>query len=398
MKLIPIPDEQYDDYRLDLMFDCYKWDPQFVDNNTVARYALVISGEEHEELSALTRQLDYETRQAEYIVNDNVNLTHKLKLSKTLKKEIRRMDNYNADKHVRLMRYDFHPTVEGKWAVSEVNSDVPGGFAEASLMPQRAIKILGNYSYINFGEVLVKAIQDKIKCGKVMLVHCTSYSDDRQVMQFLGDRLQASGFEVIYAAADHLKFIDKKAYSILDGNEGYVDAIIRFTPVEWLIQMKTRNWHGYFDTETLSCNHPVAIYAQTKRFPFIWDELESAGVNMNTWRKLLPDTLEVKSANGLEGYIYKPVYGRVGENISIKEACTDSEYKKILKDVKKYPKKYIAQKKFISRALEGVNGEKFHVCLGSYAVQGEHAGYYARISPTPRIDSNAADIPVLIEV
>ena len=220
MKLIPIPDEQYDDYRLDLMFDCYKWDPQFVDNNTVARYALVISGEEHEELSALTRQLDYETRQAECIVNDNVNLTHKLKLSKTLKKEIRRMDNYNADKHVRLMRYDFHPTAEGKWAVSEVNSDVPGGFAEASLMPQRAIKILGNYSYINFGEVLVKAIQDKIKCGKVMLVHCTSYSDDRQVMQFLGDRLQANGFEVIYAAADHLKFIEKKAYSILDGNEG----------------------------------------------------------------------------------------------------------------------------------------------------------------------------------
>ena len=43
------------------------------------------------------------------------------------------------------------------------------------------------------------------------------------------------------------------------------------------------------------------------------------------------------------------------------------------------------------------NGESFHVCLGSYSVDGEHAGYYARISETPRIDSNAADIPVLIE-
>lgn len=399
MKLIPIPEERYNDYRLDLMFDCYKWDPQFVDNNTVAKYALVISKEEHEELSALTRQLDYETRQAECIINDNIGLTRKLKLSQKLLKEIRRMNNYNADKHVRLMRYDFHPTVEGKWAVSEVNSDVPGGFAEASLMPQRAIQILGNYSYINFGEILVKAIADKLNAGgRIMLVHCTSYSDDRQVMQFIGDRLQAGGFKVIYAAADHLKFIDKKAYSILDGNEGYVDAIIRFTPIEWLIQMKTRNWHGYFDTETLSCNHPIAIYAQTKRFPFIWDELERAGVNMKTWRELLPDTVETKALKGLNGYIYKPVYGRVGENISIKEACTDSEYKKILKDVKKYPQKYIAQKKFISRALKGINGEEFHVCLGSYAVEGEHAGYYARISPTPRIDSNSADIPVLIEV
>ena len=399
MKLIPIPTEQYNDYRLDLMFDCYKWDPQFVDNNTIAKYALVISKTEHEELSLLTEQLDLETRQAEAAINDNINLARNLKLSRTLLKEISRMNNYNHEKHVRLMRYDFHPTVEGKWAVSEVNSDVPGGFAEASLMPQRAIQILGNYSHINFGEILVKAIADKINAGgRIMLVHCTSYSDDRQVMQFLGDRLQLSGFKVIYAAADHLKFIDKKAYSILDGNEGYVDAIIRFTPIEWLIQMKTRNWHGYFDTETLSCNHPIAIYAQTKRFPFIWDELEDFGVSMNTWRQLLPDTVETKSATGMDGYIYKPVYGRVGENISIREACTDSEYNKILKDVRKHPQKYIAQKKFISRALEGINGEQFHVCLGSYAVEGEHAGYYARISPTPRIDSNAADIPVLIEV
>ena len=45
----------------------------------------------------------------------------------------------------------------------------------------------------------------------------------------------------------------------------------------------------------------------------------------------------------------------------------------------------------------GDNYEEFHVCLGSYTVDGAHAGYYARISNTPRIDSNAADIPVLIE-
>lgn len=399
MKLIPIPEERYYDYRLDLMFDCYKWDPQFVDNNTIAKYALVISQKEHEEISDFTRRLDYETRQAEELINNNMTLTAKLKLSKILQKEILKMNNYNSEKHVRLMRYDFHPTVEGKWAVSEVNSDVPGGFAEASLMPQKAINILGNYKYINFGEILIKAISDKLgQSGRIMLVHCTSYSDDRQVMQFLGDSLQEKGFEVIYAAADHLKFIEKKAYSILDGNEGYVDAIVRFTPVEWLIQMKTRNWHGYFSTETLSCNHPVAIYAQTKRFPFIWNELEENGVSMKMWRELLPNTLEVRDAKGLEGYIYKPVYGRVGENISIKEACTDSEYVKILKEVKKHPQKYIAQKKFESQKLQGINGEEFHVCLGSYAVEGEHAGYYARISPTPRIDSNAADIPVLIEV
>ena len=69
----------------------------------------------------------------------------------------------------------------------------------------------------------------------------------------------------------------------------------------------------------------------------------------------------------------------------------------ILKDVKKNPKEYLAQKKFISKPVVDEDGNEFHVCLGSYTVDGKHGGYYARISNAPRIDSNAADIPVLIE-
>ena len=205
------------------------------------------------------------------------------------------------------------------------------------------------------------------------------------------------GFKIIYAAADHLNFKDSEAFSILDNNEGKVDAIVRFTPLEWLIGIKPKRWQGYFNTTTMSCNHPIAIYAQTKRFPFVWDALEKHGIKLDTWRKLLPETLEVKDAKGKEGFIYKPACGRVGENISIKEACKEEEYKQILKEVKKYPKMYLAQRKFNSKPLVGNGGEEFHVCLGSYSVDGKHAGYYARISKTPRIDSNAADIPVLIE-
>lgn len=65
MKLVPIPKDKYDEYRLSLMFDCYKWDPQFLDNNTIAKYALVITQKEHEELEKLTEELDRETRAAE---------------------------------------------------------------------------------------------------------------------------------------------------------------------------------------------------------------------------------------------------------------------------------------------------------------------------------------------
>ena len=400
MKLIPIPQNEYEAYRLTLMFDCYKWDPQFLDHNTIAKYALVITQKEHEELVSLTEKLDSETRAAEVFLNNNLKLAKPLALPKSVSNEIKNMKNYEENKHIRLMRYDFHPITKGKWAVSEVNSDVPGGFAESSLMPKAFLELLKeeNYWYKDFGEILVSAIQKKVKNqGRIMLVHCTSYSDDRQVMQFLGDRLKERGFHVIYGAADHLRFQDKSAFSILDGNEGKIDAIIRFTPLEWLTEIKPKRWQGYFDTTTISCNHPIAIFAQTKRFPLVWDVLEKNGIPMSAWRELLPKTLEVKEAKGKEGYIYKPACGRVGEKISIKEACREDEYKKIIADVKRHPKKYLAQERFHSKPLEGMNGESFHVCLGSYTVDGGHAGYYARISETPRIDSNAADIPVLIE-
>jgi glutathionylspermidine synthase len=344
--------------------------------------------------------LDYETRAAEVFLNGHLDAAKALELPKKFYKEVRSMTNYNPEKHIRLMRYDFHPVDDHKWAVSEVNSDVPGGFAEASLMPRAAMDVIGEseYWYKNFGEILVQTIVEKVPAnGRIMLVHCTCYSDDRQVMQFLGDTLKKQGFQIIYAAADHLRFENAKAISILDGNEGEIDAIIRFSPLEWIGEMKTKRWKGYFDTTTVSCNHPIAIFAQTKRFPLVWNILEQNGIAMSTWRELLPETLEVREAKGKEGYIYKPAYGRVGEKISIKEACKGDEYKKIMADVKRHPKKYLAQKRFNSRPLAGVEGEAFHVCLGSYAVDGKHAGFYARISETPRIDSSAADIPVLIE-
>lgn len=401
MKLIPIPKEKYDEYKLTLMFDCYKWDPQYLDQNTVAPYALVITQEEHKELVQYIEKLDRETKAAEEYLNQHQELIKPLALPKRIRRELHKITNYDPDKHVRLKRYDFHPTIEGKWAVSEVNSDVPGGYAEGSFMPKLALDTIGEedkYLCMNFGENLVAAISSKVRAGgRIMLVHCTSYSDDRQVMQFLGDRLKEKGFQVLYGAADHVKFENGKAYSTLDGNEGELDMVYRYTPLEWMIEMRRKYYKDYYGSTVPTCNHPIAIYAQTKRFPLVWDELEKHGISMSTWRELLPETLEVKDAKGKEGYIYKPACGRVGDGISIKEACVDDEYKKILKDVKWHPKKYLAQKKFIAKPLETEDGEQFHVCLGCYTVDGTHAGYYARISKSLRIDSNAADTPVLIE-
>ena len=400
MKLIKIPEDKYYEYKIQAMFDCYKWDPQFCDNNTLSRYVLILSKEENEELVKLTQNLDKETIRAEEYLNKNIKIAKKLSLPKKILEQIPSMQDYDKTKNIRLMRYDFHPSVNGDWVVTEVNSDCPGGFAESSLLPDLARRTLNiaTLEYNSFGEKMVDAINKRLdKKGTIMMVHCTCFSDDRQVMQYMGDRLKREGYNIIYGAADHINFKDKKAYCILENNQISIDLIFRFTPLEWLIQMKPRRWDGYFSSKTMSCNHPISIYAQSKRFPFVWNDLEKVGINMKTWRKLLPETLEIKNMNLKDGYIYKPVYGRVGEKISIKEACKDDEYEKILKDVKKHPKQYLIQKKFKSNPLETEDGKKYHVCIGSYTIEGEHAGYYARMSQYPRIDSYAEDIPVLIE-
>jgi len=400
IKLITINDEKYPEYRIKAMFDCYKWDPYFLDNNTIAKHVLVLTKEEHEKLKKYTEDLDLETRNAEKFLNSHQELIKPLALPRGILNDIKNMTNYDEDKNIRLMRYDFHPVKDGDFMISEVNSDVPGGFAESSLLPKLAKETVeaNNCTYIDFSEILINSITQKTKKnGNIMLVHCTSYSDDRQVMQFLGDKLSKLGYNILYGAADHIIFKDKEAYSILAGNECKLDAIIRFTPLEWMIGMKPKRWGGYFDSITPQCNHPVAMFAQTKRFPLVWDDLERNHISMKNWKILLPNTIEVKDAKGKDGYIFKPACGRVGENISIKEACAEGEYNKIIKDVMLHPKHYLAQKKFISNPVKTKEGEEFHVCIGSYSIDGKHGGYYARLSKLPRIDSNAQDIPVLIE-
>lgn len=400
MKLIKIPEDKYYNYRIDAMFECYKWDPQFCDSNTLANYVLVLTKEENAEVIKLTESLDKETRLAEEYLNQHRKIAKKLALPKRILEKIPNMQNYDKSNNIRLMRYDFHKDIDSKWVVSEVNSDVPGGFAESSVLPDLARKTINmpELEYNSFGDNMLNAINNLLnRKGTIMMVHCTCFSDDRQVMQYMGDLLQKEGYDVIYGAADHVNFKEKKAYCILDNNQKYIDLIFRFTPLEWLIQMKPRRWDGYFDTITKSCNHPISIYAQSKRFPFVWDELENAGINMKTWKSLLPETFEVKEVKPQDEYIYKPVYGRVGERISIKEACKGDEYLRILADVKKHPKHYLMQKKFKSQPIKCDDGLEYHICLGSYTVEGKHAGYYARMSPYPRIDSYAADIPVLIE-
>ena len=83
-------------------------------------------------------------------------------------------------------------------------------------------------------------------------------------------------------------------------------------------------------------------------------------------------------------------------DITIREALTEKERRKILRAVRRYPGEWIAQKRFSSVPLTDGAGGACHLCVGVFTVNGRAAGFYGRSGVYPRIDRYAKDIPILI--
>ena len=77
--------------------------------------------------------------------------------------QLKQIENYRRENHVRLMRFDFHPTENG-WVLSEVNSDVPAGMAEGSVLSELAHRYFDSdaFAALPRGDI-VKNIFDAFK-------------------------------------------------------------------------------------------------------------------------------------------------------------------------------------------------------------------------------------------
>ena len=110
MKLVKIPENKYYDYRVQAMFDCYKWDPMFCDSNTLSKHVLVLTKEESDEIVKLTEELDKETRCAEEFLNKHIKLAKKLSLPKKILEKIPKMQIYDKSCSVYTVNY-FHKVI-----------------------------------------------------------------------------------------------------------------------------------------------------------------------------------------------------------------------------------------------------------------------------------------------
>jgi hypothetical protein len=396
----PIDARIFSEIKRAAIFECCKWDPQVEDVCTLSPLPVKLTSEAWKELVSLSEKLAQETIAAETFFRQDRRFLKELGIPWRLRRRLTDPEiAAEQSRQLRLIRFDFHFTTEG-WRISEANTDVPGGFNEASGFTRLMARHYGPaVAFDDPTQAMVRAIGKTIgKSGTVALVHATSFIDDRQVMVFLARRLEAAGHKAVLVAPDHLRWENGKAWLATDWTKEPVDFVFRFFPAEWLPALPRRCawWHLLGSSQTPLCNPGSAIVSQSKRFPLLWSKLP---FRLPTWEALLPATFDVRDVHqhGLatDGCVFKPAFGRVGDMIKMHGLTTAKENLKIDKAIRRYPKLWVAQKRFEAVPLTSSLGD-FFPCIGVYTLNASVIGAYGRIARRPLIDHLAQDAAVLI--
>lgn len=391
--------EEFEQIRIRTIFDCCKWDPQFEDVGALAPFPLILSALTWEKLRADAETLARETLAAEEEILNRSDLWKELGIPRPIRKALR-TSRHRSPGFARVMRFDFHLTRDG-WRISEVNSDVPGGFVEgsgfASLISDAypntapAGDAAGAYADTIATHFDVTGSSTRPLTG---LVHATGYTDDRQVMAFLGRALESRGVATELIGPGDVTW-NGDARSASTGEK--FDALIRFFPAEWLPNLPRRtNWTAFFSgSPALLSNPGASLFTQSKRFPLVWDRLSTT--SLSAWRALLPETRDPRNASWRvnEEWVLKPVLGRVGEGIGIAGVTRGKEWKQISRSAQWWPSYWVAQKRFEAIPIRH-NAEEWYPCVGVFVIDGRAAGTYGRIATRPLIDSRARDVAILV--
>lgn len=389
--------EKWKELRLRAIFDHCKWDPQSGDDSVLARFPLLLSYEGFHELRELAENLSREALAAERELLSKPELWRELAIPPKIRHALARTKPESEAGHARVMRFDFHFTTDG-WQISEVNADVPSGYVEGSgwnaLFAEQSDE--GNAPPSPAGK-LAQAVAERLPTASaVALVHATTYSDDRQVMMNLGKELSHLGLRPALAGPENVFWQEGRAFLKSGDAKLSLDAAIRFFPAEWFPLLRGKNdWTQWFaGSETPLCNPGSAILIQSKRFPLVWTELAT---QLGTWRRLLPETYCPSRIawRDSDEWVIKPVFGRVGEEVGMKNVSNEAEFRRLQREASRHPQAWIVQRRFETASVRIEDGAVYP-CVGVFTVNGKFAGIYGRASRTPLVNQDAQDVAVLI--
>lgn len=223
------------------MLDHCKWDPQVGDVSTLARFALVLPAGEWRRLARLAEGLAAEMESAERELLRRPDLMGRLGLPAAVRRALAKTDRPPTPAAARVVRFDFHPTLDG-WRISEANSDVPGGYTEASsfaaLMAEQfpGCRPAGDPA-ARLADALAAA------ADRIAFVAAPGYMEDQQVIAYLAALLRRRGCLTFFADPRQIQWVNGVARV---GTAGAVDAVFRFYQGEWLAGLPSRLGWSYF--------------------------------------------------------------------------------------------------------------------------------------------------------
>ncbi len=374
-----------------------KWDPQVGDVSSVAPFPLVMKRALWEHLAAQAERLAAESVAAEIEVARRPDLLAVLGLPRALRQVLLEETPLTPAAGC-VTRFDFHPTTDG-WRISEANSDVPGGYSEASdftaSMAEHfpALRPAGDPAAAWTG-VLASAAGPG---GVVALLSAPGYIEDHQVIAYLAARLRARGCQTHLASPQQLTWPAGYASLETAWYRGPVNVVVRFYQAEWVVRLPMKSgWRHFFrGGRTPVAGAPLAAISESKRFPLVWEGLATA---LPTWRALLPESRDPRDVPWVQdqAWLLKTALCNNGDTVNIRELLPASAWRKTRWQALLSPRKWVAQRRFDSVPLPTPLGLR-HVCLGIYTVDGRAAGAYARLSENPVINFAAVDVALLIQ-
>ena len=377
-----------------------KWDPQVGDHPTLAPFPLVLERSVAAQLDTWSQQLAAEAMAAEQELLREPELWELLGVPRPIRSVLRRgLEIGWTPAAGRVMRFDFHPTDDG-WRLSEVNADVPGGFSEATeftrLMAERHPGLVPAGAP---GPAWADAIiaSSTPSAGAVgALVYAPGFTEDLQVVSYLGDLLRARGCRVVLAQPQQLAWRDGHAHLEADAYRGPLDFVVRFFQAEWLPRLSRRvAWQPLIaGGRTPVANPGIAVLLESKRFPLSWDRLRTP---LPTWRALLPETrpMALHPGGTDASWVLKSAYSNNGDDVLNRELTPAQQWSKGTRWLALSRGQWLAQRRFDSRPL-GTPWGPMHACVGVYTVDGRASGMYGRLSHQHIVDFRATDAAVLI--
>jgi glutathionylspermidine synthase len=392
-----LPVENRDFIRKAMALNFYKWDPQVGDVATLAPFPLVLNETHRKYLFQAAEQLTQELFAAEEEIAGNSQLLMQLSLPRKIRLLLSRSSpDQRAATATRVMRFDFHFTTEG-WRLSEVDSDVPGGFCESTAFTTLVADHFPKYeptgepAHVLTGKISKLSARDQ----RIALVSAPGLMEDHQVVAYLASCLRRVGWETHLANPAQISWVAGRAHLQTRTAQIPVDVIYRFFQGEWLpLLPRSIEWHPYFcGSMTPIVNSGVSMISESKRLPLVWDRLCCP---MKTWRALLPETRSLQEAPWRRdnSWMLKTAYSNGGETVSIRELLTAEQWSRVVWHARLWPDFWVAQKRFVAIPLQTPIGLHFP-CVGVYTIDGVASGIYARHAVRPWIDFSAIDVAVL---